>query len=94
VTARAPVSETKILRQLAAQIKFQRRAKGWSQQQLAERSSMQRSYVADLERGCRNPSVRTLIKIANAIGISLVELFVETPIQLNPSRAKSADGTR
>jgi len=55
---------------------------------------MQRSYVADLERGCRNPSVRTLIKIANAIGISLVELFVETPIQLNPSRAKSADGTR
>jgi transcriptional regulator with XRE-family HTH domain len=38
---------------------------------------MQRSYVADLERGYRNPSVRTLVKLANALGISVPRLFQE-----------------
>jgi transcriptional regulator with XRE-family HTH domain len=36
---------------------------------------MQRSYLADLERGHRNPSVRTLVKMANALEVSLVALF-------------------
>jgi XRE family transcriptional regulator, regulator of sulfur utilization len=50
---------------------------GWSQEQLAERASMQRSYLADLERGHRNPSVRTLVKVANALGVSVPALFEE-----------------
>ena len=44
---------------------------------MAERASLQRSYLADLERGLRNPSVRTLIKIANALRVSLTDLFDE-----------------
>jgi len=36
---------------------------------------MQRSYLADLERGYRNPSVRTLVKLANALDVSLPVLF-------------------
>jgi transcriptional regulator with XRE-family HTH domain len=36
---------------------------------------MQRSYLADLERGHRNPSVRTLVKLANALGVSMPALF-------------------
>jgi XRE family transcriptional regulator, regulator of sulfur utilization len=70
-----PVSETQILRQLAARIKALRDANGWSQEQLAERAAMQRSYVADLELGRRNPSVRTLVRLANAFGIQVSELF-------------------
>jgi transcriptional regulator with XRE-family HTH domain len=42
---------------------------------LAERASIQRSYVADLERGSRNASVRTLVKLANAFRVSLKDLF-------------------
>jgi transcriptional regulator with XRE-family HTH domain len=38
---------------------------------------MQRSYLADLERGHRNPSVRTLVKLANALGVSVPEMFEE-----------------
>jgi transcriptional regulator with XRE-family HTH domain len=52
-----------------------RTEKDWSQEQLAERASIQRSYLADLERGARNPSVRTLIKISNALGVSIRHLF-------------------
>jgi transcriptional regulator with XRE-family HTH domain len=36
---------------------------------------MQRSYLADLELGRRNPSVRTLVRVANAFGIAVLELF-------------------
>ena len=38
-------------------------------------TSMQRSYLADLELGRRNPSVRTLVRVANAFGIAEHELF-------------------
>jgi transcriptional regulator with XRE-family HTH domain len=70
-----PVSETQTLRQLAARIKALRDANAWSQEQLAERAAMQRSYLADLELGRRNPSVRTLVRLANAFGIPISELF-------------------
>jgi XRE family transcriptional regulator, regulator of sulfur utilization len=70
-----PVSETQVLRQLAGRIKLLRDANGWSQEQLSERAAMQRSYLADLELGRRNPSVRTLVRIANAFGIPISELF-------------------
>ena len=70
-----PVSETHVPRLLAERIKSLRRAKGWSQEQLAERASMQRSYLADLERGYRSPSVRTLVKVANAPSVSVPRLF-------------------
>ena len=72
-----PVSETHVLRLLAERMKALRRAKEWSQEQLAEHSTMQRSYLADLERGNRNPSVRTLLKIANALGVTVPALFEE-----------------
>lgn len=65
------------MRLLARRIKALRRSKRWSQEQLAERASIQRSYVADLEGGYRNPSVRTLVKVANAMGVSLAALFQE-----------------
>jgi transcriptional regulator with XRE-family HTH domain len=71
------VSETSVLRLLAKRIKALRAAKGWSQELLAERASIQRSYIADLERGSRNPSVRTIVKIANALGIPVSGLFVD-----------------
>jgi transcriptional regulator with XRE-family HTH domain len=38
---------------------------------------MQRRYLADLERGSRNPSVRTLVRLANALGVSIPVLFGE-----------------
>jgi len=70
-----PISETQILRLLAERIRMLREAKGWTQEQFAERAAMQRSYLGDLELGRRNPSVRTLVKVANAFGISVPELF-------------------
>lgn len=74
-----PASETQILRFLANRVKLLRRSRRWTQEKLAERASMQRSYLADLERGYRNPSVRTLLKLANALGVRIRDLFEQGP---------------
>jgi transcriptional regulator with XRE-family HTH domain len=70
-----PVSESHVLRLLSERIKSLRNTRRWSQEQLAERASIQRSYLAALERGTRNPSVRTLVKLANALNVSVSDLF-------------------
>ena len=52
-----------------------RDAKGWTQETLAERASMDRSYIAGIEAGPRNPSVKAVGKIAKGLGVRLSELF-------------------
>ena len=51
-----------------------RRAKGLSQEELAEQSGFSQQYLSDLERGKRNPTVVTLYELATALGVSHVEL--------------------
>jgi transcriptional regulator with XRE-family HTH domain len=41
-----------------------------SQEELAFRASMKRTYLSDLERGTRNPSLRALGRLADALGVS------------------------
>jgi transcriptional regulator with XRE-family HTH domain len=38
---------------------------------------MHRTYLAGIERALRNPSLENLVKLANATGITLAELFGE-----------------
>ena len=45
-----------------------REAKGWTQEILAEKANIDRSYVAGIEAGLRNPSFKALAKIARAGG--------------------------
>lgn len=56
-------------------IRKQREAKNLSQGQLAKILNVDRSYVSTLEHGARNPSVKTLEKIANALGVRVVLLM-------------------
>ena len=60
---------------LALQLRQLRREKGWSQEKLAEKASMHRTYLAGIERSLRNPSLENLIKLANALGVTLTALF-------------------
>ena len=48
---------------------------GISQEELAWRAGLHRSYVADIERGARNASLQTIEKLAEGLKISLSELF-------------------
>lgn len=51
-----------------------RAAAGLTQEQVADRADISQQYISGLERGQRNPSVETLYKIAQALGVSHVDL--------------------
>jgi transcriptional regulator with XRE-family HTH domain len=70
-------SETTVVKALGQRIRELRDAKGWSQERLAEAAYLDRSYLAGIERGLRNPSVRSLLKIAGALKVRIGELFSE-----------------
>jgi transcriptional regulator with XRE-family HTH domain len=70
-------SETAVVKALGQRIRELRDAKGWSQERLAEAAYLDRSYLAGIERGLRNPSVRSLLKIAGALKVRIGELFSE-----------------
>jgi transcriptional regulator with XRE-family HTH domain len=71
-------SESAVVKALGHRIRDLRDAKGWSQERLAEAAYLDRSYLAGIERGLRNPSVRSLLKIANALKVPVRDLFSET----------------
>lgn len=60
-------------------IKNKRKLKGLTQQELADKSSISRSYLGDIEGGRYNPSIETLDDIAHALGIHITSLIGEEP---------------
>jgi transcriptional regulator with XRE-family HTH domain len=52
---------------------------GLSQEGLAERADLHRTYVADIERGARNVSLKNIEKLATALGVSIADLFTTSP---------------
>ena len=48
-----------------------------SQEELAERCGLHRTYISDVELGKRNVSLENIDRIATSLNKSLVELFVE-----------------
>ena len=60
---------------LGMAIKTQRASLGISQEELAHRAGLHRTYVSDLERGARNPSIESIEKLAGALQVSVSNLF-------------------
>lgn len=52
-----------------------------TQQQLADKSNLSRSYIADIEAGRYAPSVKSLVSIANVLNLDLNFLLELTEIQ-------------
>ncbi len=56
-----------------------RLARNSSQEDLAFKSGLHRTYLGGIERGERNPSLKNIAAIAKALNISLEELFTSLP---------------
>lgn len=55
-----------------------RESHGWSQEQLAENADLNRSYLGEVERGDKTPSLTTAEKLAQALQIRLSALLAQS----------------
>ena len=62
----------------AIRIREMRTCRGWSQEELAARCGLHRTYIGAVERTERNITLRTLARIADALGCDLVDLISPT----------------
>ena len=60
---------------LGKRIRNYRRELGFSQEQLAEKSRCHPTYIGQIERGEKNPTIESIEKITRALGISLSQLL-------------------
>jgi transcriptional regulator with XRE-family HTH domain len=64
-----------VLGQLGKRICYLRKERHLSQLALALESGVTKSYLSDLERGVRNPTVKVLSRLAQGLDVTLEELF-------------------
>ncbi|WP_109794313.1 helix-turn-helix domain-containing protein [Minwuia thermotolerans] len=60
---------------LGQNIRRLRQSQGWSQEQFAFEAGIHRTYISDLERGTRNPTITVVEKLAAALGARAGELL-------------------
>ncbi len=60
---------------LGRNVRKLREEKGWSQEDYADRAGIHRTYVSDIERGRRNPTVTVVEKLAAPFEVSASELL-------------------
>lgn len=58
-------------------LKALRGQKGISQEEFADKTKLDRTYISGLERGKRNPSYLTLLKLAQSLDVRIEQLFTE-----------------
>ena len=59
-----------IRQRLGGNVRKLRNAKGWSQEDYADRAGIHRTYVSDIERGARNPTATVIEKLAKPLGVA------------------------
>lgn len=64
-----------LLTLVGARVKTLRIQMGLSQVELAEKAKSQDTYIGEIERGNRNISLKMLAKIADALEVSVEDLF-------------------
>jgi transcriptional regulator with XRE-family HTH domain len=64
-----------IRHRLGRNLRQLREAKGWSQEAFAHEAGIHRTYVSDIERGARNPTILIVAKLADALEVSASELL-------------------
>jgi transcriptional regulator with XRE-family HTH domain len=84
-----------LLARLARVIRNRRADAGYSQAEFAHAAKVFRTFMGQIERGTANPSVKTLFRVAQVLGLSVTELFVlaagnegDAELQSRPSRRK------
>ena len=66
---------TDFLLRMGIVLKQLRRQRGLTQEELAAKAALHRTYISDVERGARNLSITCLRRLSNALETPLSEIF-------------------
>jgi transcriptional regulator with XRE-family HTH domain len=64
-----------IAKRLAERVRALRREIGWSQEELAARADIHRTFVSQVERAIKNTTIVSTEKIAKALGVKMGDLL-------------------
>lgn len=64
-----------VLAALGQNVRRRREARELTQEKLAERASLDPTYISGIERGLRNPGIKNVAKLAKALGVTTAELL-------------------
>lgn len=64
-----------IRQRLAANLRRFRLEKGWSQEEFAHQADIHRTYISDLERAARNPSIEVIDRLAATLKVQAGQLL-------------------
>lgn len=64
-----------VRQRLAANLRRLRTEQGWSQEDYADRAGIHRTYVSDLERGARNPTITVVEKLAVPFAVTASDMI-------------------
>ncbi len=70
-------------------IRRRRRELDLSQEELAERAELHRTYISNIERGELNPSLETMEKLVKALDITVSALFANYGIEVEDEPERS-----
>ena len=73
------MAEGDLQRRVGANLRRLRVERGFSQEAFADRLGYHRTYVGGVERGERNLTLRTVERLAAALGVDPLDLFAVTP---------------
>ena len=63
-----------VLARLGLNVRKRREARELTQETLAERASLDPTYISGIERGLRNPGIKNVARLAKALGLTTAEL--------------------
>lgn len=78
MTAAKPIDGDQSRRAFGRRVRELRQARGYSQEELAERSGLHRTYISSLERGQRNVGLDNVHALAMALEVTPAMLFEES----------------
>jgi transcriptional regulator with XRE-family HTH domain len=70
-----------------------RKERGWSQEDLAFESGLDRTYVSGVERGVRNPTVLVLHELAQALKVPVARLL-DVPERVGAAKGQKSQPRR
>lgn len=71
--------KTNVLEEIGKRIREKRKARGWTQEELAAKADIDRSYIGGVERGERNLTFTVLCEICSALGCDIAALTKGLP---------------